>query len=189
MVRDIIILPNSVFENIRNDKLFKEVYTIFCIGALITFLKTFMIKQKTITFFNYEKLNVIISWLSIPQIYWFMSYLSYFIFILCLFTICKFFNKQATLKTLVVSLMSISGIGVVLQVLFYILKFIMPKNFILISTYLVYFWVIILSISAIKTTQDISFPKAIICFLLASLPFVFLALFVSISPYLAWLNV
>src|SRR5260370_18458025 len=96
---------------------------IFSIAALIPLLKSFSASWKFLNFFTDERLNQLLSTLSIPQIKWFITYLAYFAMISSVFGICRIFGKAENLKVLMLAFMSISGIGIVCQILFYLIQF------------------------------------------------------------------
>jgi len=189
LLKDIVIRPRRLFEQISNGKLSREVYITFGLGAFITFSKTFALKQHEINFFNNYHLNQILSLLSNPQIKWVLLYIFYFLFLFLIFSLCKFFFKQAKWKPLLLSLMSISGIGVISQILFFLFNFIFPKNLSAILSYLIFLWVAFLSVWAIKYSQNLPVTKSIILFLISALPIIFIIRLVGISPYLAWINI
>lgn len=85
--------------------------------------------------------------------------------------------------------MSISGIGIIMQLLMIVFLSIFPYSLIKTIIFVIYFWVIILSILAIKITQNISLIKAVVCLVVSAIPFFMIALPLVISPYLAWLNI
>lgn len=189
LLKDIVIRPRSLFEQISNGKLSREVYITFSLGAFITFSKTFALKQHEINFYDNYHLNQIFSLLSIPQIKWALLYIIYCLFLFLIFSLCKFFFKCTRWKTLILSLMSISGIGVISQIVFFLFSFIFPKNLNAILSYLIFLWVAFLSVWAIKYSQDLPLTKSIILFFISALPIIFIIRLVGISPYLAWINV
>lgn len=189
ILKDIIIAPNKLFNALRSNRYVKEIHFLFALSAVITFSKTFLLKRQTVTFFPNDSINRALSLLNIPQVRWIILYLGYFIFVFGVFWICKFFNRKANLRILVLSLMSISGLGVVLQILLYSVSSVFAEGFLDIVSYLSYFWVILLSLFAIKISQAISLWKATVCFFVPALPFIILVLLLSMAPYLAWLGV
>jgi hypothetical protein len=191
LIKETMLSPRRLFENIRDGKFTREIYISFFCGALLTFVKSLLINRKSFasTFFTNDVLNSLVVLLNNPQVYWFVGYVGYFIFILLVLAMCKLFNKQAVLKPVALAIMSLGGLGVTMQILFYVLKFTPLHNLILFVGYLVFLWVVFLSITAIKTTQNMSYPKAIICFLIPALPAIFMAALTGIAPYLAWLTV
>ncbi len=190
LIGQILLSPRLILRKIKDEGYNKEVLTIFFVAALITLIKSFFVKRKefVFAFFDTELLNQIAIILDNSHIYWIILNISYFLFILLVYIVCKLFNRGNNFKQLVISLMSLGGVGIVAQGLFYILKIIFPHNIILFSSYIVYLWIFILSISAIKISQNISVPKALICFFIAALPFILFAYFVGMAPYLAWLT-
>jgi len=189
LLKDIVIRPRSLFEQISNGTISKEVYFIFGLGAIITFSKTFALKQHEINIFNNYQINQLLSFLSHPQIKWILLYIFYFLFLYLIFRLCNLFFKQAKWKTLLLSLMSISGIGVVSQILFFLFSLIFPNSLNVFLSYIIFLWVAILSVLAIKDSQNLPLTKSIILFVISALPIIFIIRLVGISPYLAWINV
>jgi len=186
LIRDSILFPRRLFEDISKGRFIKELFIAFSLGALITFSKSFFITRKTFTFefFNSEVLNKVIVWFNNSQVSWLGAYVCYFIFIFFVFVMCSFFNKQVRFKQVAISLMSLSGFGVAMQIVFYVLKFAASKNLLLVGSYIVYIWLLFLSVLALRTMQNMSFLKAATCFLIPAMPFVFVTSFVGIAPYL-----
>ena len=174
--------------DIKKGKLMNETLLVFCLGALITFIKSFFQEGQLVNFFEDDRINNILGMLSIPQVLWIISYASYFIFIFVMLIICRLFNKKIESKHLALAIMSLSGLGVVMQILFYAFKFILPQEYLIIGSNLIYLWVVILSIWAIKATQNLSFFKSIICFVIPALPFIFWVYLAGMAPYLMWLG-
>jgi len=156
--------------------------------ALITLFKSFVIKRQKVSFFANESLNQILSVLSIPQLRWVILYLVYFGFLYMVFGMCKLFNKEASLKSLMFAFISISGIGIIGQFLFYFLQIVIPKGLIFSGSYLVYLWSIVLYIQAIRVTQGISFLSTLVSFFVPAIVIIATIGLVAISPYLAWLT-
>jgi len=191
LVRGIIFSPNKVFKQVAKGGDTKEIFFIFTMGAILTFAKSFLVEQGALasTFFVEEKIIKLLAFVSIPQVIWIIGYGGYFLFIFCILALCKLFGAKAQGKSLVFSLMSISGLGVVIQILFYGFQFFIPKELLSICTYLVFFWVILLSLSAIKSTQAISLPKSLLCFFIPAVFFIpFTVGLPVVAPYLAWVN-
>lgn len=188
LMKDMIFQPSNIFNKIKQGYMLEETLTIFCLGALITFLKSFNFKSQVINFYASAWKNKFFSFLSNPQLSWLLFYVIYFIFLLSLFIVCRYFNRRTNLKTLVIALMSISSIGILGQALFFVSKSIFSTSFLLWGSYVIYFWVLYLSLQAIKITQDVSYFKALISF---SLPAIVLGAFIgfsTMSPYLIWLS-
>lgn len=189
LIKLIIIAPKRLFISIKDGEYVKETFLVFTLAAIITFLKSYVTKQPTFSasYYTCEFLNRTIELLNNAHVSWFISYLSYFIFLFIVFLFCRIFNKSIKYKNVVLSLMVISAIGVTAQILFFLFSFILSENILFICGYLIFIWVICLSIIAIKVTQSLSLSRAIICFLIPALPFSLFIVFVSIAPYLAWL--
>lgn len=189
LIINIIIAPKRLFMSIKDGKYVEETYLIFTLAAIITFIKSFMIKQPTFSasYYNYELLNRTIELLHNAHVSWFISYLSYFVFLFIVFLFCRIFDKRVLYKNVVLSLMVISAIGVTAQITFFLLSFILQEHVLFICGYLVFLWVICLSIIAINVTQTLSLARSIVCFIVPAVPFSLFIVFVSIAPYLAWL--
>lgn len=188
LAQGVILYPGGVFVDIKKGKLMNETLLVFCFGALITFIKSFFQEGQLVNFFEDNRINNILGILSIPQVLWIISYVSYFIFISVMLIICRLFYKKIESKNLILSIMSLSVIGVVMQILFYAFKFIVPQEYLIIGSNLIYLWVVILSIWAIKATQNFSFFKSTICFVIPALPFIFWVYLAGMAPYLMWLG-
>lgn len=188
-VRDIILRPVNIFRKIENGDIQNEVFLVFAVSCLVTLFKSFLTRRNVFNFFADERLNQIVSIFSANQIRWLVIYIAYFAMIYSVFVICRLFGREQSLKPLMLALMSISGVGIVSQVFFYPLHLVLPKNIILIGSYVVYLWVTGLSIRAIQMTQGLSFLKAIASFLPPAIIFITICGMAVISPYLAWLTV
>lgn len=186
---DVILHPRKVFEKIKKNELQREALIVFGLGALIPLFKSFKLqKQQQITFFADERVNQVISALSIPQLSWFILYIVYFCFFFVVFGICRLFNRDADIKSLMLAVMSISGIGIVGQIFFYFLQFMFPKNLFFWGSYLVYMWSIVLSLQAIKVTQGLPLLIASASFFIPGMLVIAFMGFTAIAPYLAWLT-
>jgi hypothetical protein len=191
VIKDTILSPGRAFCSKGPYDTKKGVMILFLTGLLITFLKTFMVKRKVfaVTFFNSPTFNSLLLWLNSPQVLWAAVYVAYFIFILLILLMCKVLNGRVDAMSLVIALMSVSGIGVVLQVFFYGMKFVLPHNVIVVCSYVAYAWVIFVSLRAVEQSQKIPFIRSVVCFVITAIPAVFLAGLPAICPYLAWLIV
>lgn len=188
LVKDIILQPSAVFKKMKIGNIQREVLIVFGVAALIPLLKSFSISRRWINFFADERLNQLFSTLSIPQFKWLISYITYFTMICFVFGFCRLLGRAESLKSLMLAFMSISGVGIVSQVLFYPVQFVLPKNVISIGSYFVYLWVIGLSIKAIQVTQSFSFAKALASLLPPAIIFAVISGMAVVSPYLAWLT-
>ena len=183
----IIIAPLNVFEKIKDRTISKEVFIVFLMAAVICFLRTFSLNGSPINFYEDGRLNNILSILNIPRITWIMNYIFYFFFILSVFLFFKLAFRTPKFDILIISLMSVSGLGVVSHVLFFIIGSSMPSSVMQVLGYLVYLWCITLTLFAIKTSQSTSHLKAFVVFLIAGAPIIFIGSLTSLAPYLAWI--
>ncbi len=186
-VRDVILRPAEVFRKTKNGETQREVMIVFGVAAVISLFKSFSARRQFINFFADESLNRILSILSIPQLTWLITYVIYFAVIYFVFRICRLFGGAESLKSFMLVLMSISGVGVASQIFFYPIHFVLPKNITSIGSYCVYFWVVGLSIRAIQITEKLSFSKAVASFLPPAIFFAVIYGMSVVSPYLAWL--
>lgn len=188
LLKDIIVAPKRVFQKINENQLSFEVYIVFSIGAFVTFLKTLRLESQRIHVFETEKINEALSLLSVPQIKWVFTYIGFFLFIFMLFIFSRILFKRASIKSLFLCIMSISGIGLLLQAVFFLFHYVLPSNINFFLTHIAFAWVVLISLLAIKYSQDISIAKSLVLFVIAGLPTIFFAGLPGISPYLSWLN-
>ena len=188
-IREMILQPSSLFEKIKRGALLKQTLIVFGFGALIPLGKSFFIRKHSITFFADEWINELLSILNIPQLLWLINYIVYFGFLCGVFGVCKLFNKESNLRTIVLAFMAISAIGILAQVFFYPLQFILTKRLLLFGGYVVYLWVIWLSLQAIRVTQGFSLLKILLSFFSPAIVIVAIMGFPAICPYLIWLTV
>lgn len=189
LVRDVILQPAEMFRKTKNGETQREVLIVFGVAALISLFKSFSARRQFINFFADERLNRLLSILSIPQLKWLVTYIVYFAMICFVFSICRLFGRAKSLKSLMLVFMSISAVGIVSQIFFYPIHFVLPKNITVIGSYCVYLWVVGLSIRAIQVTENLSFSKALASFLPPAIVFVVICGIAVVSPYLAWLTV
>jgi hypothetical protein len=191
LIKDVVLSPRRVFSHEISYEPTRGVVILFLTGLLITLLKTFAPAKKVfaVTFFKSSTLNSAFSSLNNPQIIWLVLYAAYFMFILLTLLMCKLLNGRVQARSLVLSLISVCAIGVLLQVICYVLKFIVPLNVIVLCGYAAYIWIAFVSMMAIKASQKMSALKAAVCFILPAIPVTIFAGLPAISPYLAWLTV
>jgi len=192
VVQGIRTRVSSFFERASDNRCARIVLLLFLASALITFVKTFFKTERTrnITFFNDSVLNAFFMFLSTPLVLWAVTLVGYFIFILSIFGLCKLLNGHANGKALLLSLMSLSGIGVVVQLACFVVRLISSHNLaVVLLGFTAYVLVIVASLWAITSTQKMSFAKTLACFFIPYFPIVVLLGLPGISPYLLWLAV
>ena len=188
LIRDVILQPGEVFKKAKNGEIQREALIVFGVAALIPLFKSFSARRRFINFFADERLNQLLSTLSIPQIKWLVTYVAYFGLIYVIFGICRLFNREANLKSLMIAFLSLGGVGIASQIMFYPLQFVLPRNIIFLGSYFVYLLVIGLSIRAVQVTQGLSFSKALVSFFPPAVILTLILGMTAVSPYLAWLT-
>jgi len=190
-VKNIIFTPRKAFNDIKNGKYDIGVYFFFALGAAITFSKAVftghVVYQGPEPFVN-KTIILLVRYLRILEVAWVVRHLTYFLFLLCVVLLCKMFTRRFDTKPLMLSFMSLSAIGVIMQFIFYVLKHLVPSEIILVLFWVTYLWVVVLSLLAIKETQNISNIKALICFFAPALIFIPIAGPTLIAPYLTSLG-
>lgn|GEM_PF-2631100 len=192
VVQDIRTRVSSFFERASDNRCARIVLLLFLASALITFVKTFFVTERTgnLTFFNDSVLNAFFMFLRTPLVLWTVTLVGYFIFILSIFGLCKLLNGHANGKALFLSLMSLSGIGVVAQLACFVVQLISSHNLTVVSLgFIAHILVIVASVWAIESTQKTSFAKTLACFFIPYFPIVVLLGLPGIAPYLLWLTV
>ena len=149
LIKAIFLEPSVVFKKINSREISTEVYWLFSVSALIVFLKTLSLQKDIHINFFENRIDSVLSLLANPHVAWFVNYAFYFLFIVLISLLFKLLLRKSRIKTLFLSLMSISAMGIVFQVLFFIGQSI-PANTAAIIKYSILLWVIILSLLAIK---------------------------------------
>jgi len=184
----ILFAPSTAFRMIKNCKHSKEIIIYFMAGFVVVFAKSFQSSRVNSNFFVEHWQNDILSLLSDPQLSVVIQYVAFFLLVCIIFAISKFFNKDANIKVLVLSLMSISAVAIPCHIAFFILKFILPSYLILNSEHLVNLWVIVISIKSTSIALDISTLKATISFASPLLVTFILVAWLPMAPYLIFLS-
>ena len=187
-IKAIFVTPSVVFKKIDSGEISTEVYWIFSASVFVSFLKTLHLGRYSINFFE-TGTDDLLSYLSAPHVAWFLNYVFYFLFICSVFLFFRLLFKKLKIKPLFLSLMSISGIGVIFQILLFPVEQFIPANIITLIGYAVFLWTIILSLLAIKISLDTTYPKTIIIFFILALPIIFVVGLTGIAPYLSCLVV
>ncbi len=187
LLKAIIVSPGDLFRNSIDKR--KEIVSLFVVSFVVVLLKSlFERKHAPTNFFNSQTLNDIFSFLAIPQVVAIITYLLFFVFVIVLFFIIKLFSKEVSFQPLLLSLMSISCIGVIAHFITIPLIF-FAKSMIMPISYMFYLWVIALSFWSIKNSQDLPLVKVIPVFIVVVAPFLLFGWLLVISPYLMFLSV
>ena len=187
ILKDIMIAPERVFHRISSMPMKREVLTLFLVGAVFTFTKSFGAKAQRINFWADSRVNEILSFFSIPQIKWLIAYISFFLFLLIVNLFCKILFKKSKLTDLILYFMSISGAGVMLQFIFLFLPLFFSKEVTYLLSYVAFLWIVYLSVLSIKISQDTTLSKAMIIYFASALPVVVITGLPGISPFLMWI--
>lgn len=168
----------------------RDAVSLFVVSFLVVLVKSFF-KERGVIYFNFFEsrfLNNMFSYLAIPQVAAIVVYVLFFLFVFVLFLVVRIFSKDASFGPLLFSLMSISIIGIIAHIVTIPMVFI-AKKAIVATSYIIYFLVVALNILSIKNSQRLPFVKAVLCFFIASLPFLLFGWFAVVSPYLIYLAV
>lgn len=187
LVKIIFLDPTRAFKKISKGEYDNSVYILFVISCLITLFKSFSKKKYNSNFFSSQLINDIFTFFNIPQIQWAIAILSFVLFIFLIGKLCKLLFKNYNKKYLIVNLLSISSAGIFLHVLFFILHYFLSLQAIYILRYIAIVWISFLSILAINTSQNTSYMKSIMIFILSGFPAVFIIGIPGVAPYLLWL--
>ena len=187
IMKDLVLNPVRVFRNINTETHKHEAYFLFSLSALITFYKSFSIKMYKINYFPDEKINDILSLFNIPQVKWFMGFLSFFLFLLLIKFLCKLILKNCNQKYLFICYLSISGAAIILQFIFFVIQSFFSQKLVYALSYIAFFWIIFLSILAIKNSQSTSFSKATIIYFASAIPIILIMGLPGVSPFMMWI--
>lgn len=187
LFKGMIVNPAKTFQNMGKGEHDFSVYFMFLLSGLITFFKSFCINKNNINFFSNEYINKILSFFSIPQIKWVITYLSFILFVFIIRGFCHFLLKRSNKKELIVCFLSISSAGILLQIFFFVCHYFLPQNFIYVLSYIAFVWIVYLSIIAIKNSQDTSYLKSFLIYIFSGLPAVLIVGLTGLAPFLLWL--
>jgi len=182
--KKIIISPRELFRDITNDinKYRLPVYFLFFINVLIPLVKSFMMERENIDFFSNEKINLLFSLYSIPQVQWVVTLLGFFLFIIFI----NVFSKNRGKSGLVFCLLSIASIGILLQLLFVLFSEFLSHELLAMIRWIAFFWIAFLSVVAINICQKISYARSITVYVAAGLPVVVVVGLAGIAPFILW---
>ncbi len=187
MIKDLVLNPVKVFRKINTDKYRREAYFLFLLSALITLYKSFSIRMYKINFSTDEKINDILSFFSIPQVKWFMAILSFFLFLLLIKFLCKLILKNCNQKDLIFCYLFISGIGIILQLIFFVFQLFFSQELVYVLSYIGFFWIVFLSILAVKNSQNTSVSKSAIIYFISAIPIILLMGLPGVAPFMMWI--
>jgi hypothetical protein len=187
LVKSILFNPARAFRNMSKGEYDYSVYVLFSVSCLITLLKSFSKKKYIGSYFSNRDINEFLSFFDIPQVRWVIALLGFVLFIFLIGKFCKFFLKKYNKKGLIACFLSISSAGILLHILFFIFHYFLSQQSIYMLRHIAFIWIAYLSIIAIKNSQNTSYLKSIMIFILAGLPAVFIIGLPGLAPYSLWL--
>lgn len=188
-VRNLIINPRVAFQSLTLKTNALAILLSVLLGGIFTLWKSFRMTTIKVNFFENERLNELLSVSNIPQVQWGMSYLGYFFFICVFALLCRIILKKPKIKLLVLGILSIGTIGLFVAVLVTVLIPLLPIVATSSIVLLVSFWVLGLTVLAVKFTQNISMKKAVLFFVVSAFPTFLLFGLPGLFPCFLWLSV
>jgi|GEM_PF-6719707 len=180
LIREMIISPKQSFDKIKaGTTSVRAIYSVLLLAALITLLKAFFASwRKTFDFFDSQYLNNVVIILNNPYIMWLREWLVFFITLFLLVKSCKLLFK-AECDKLPYMLMAISVIGLLCQILFLPLNYLLPHDSLKLILVAFYIWNLILIFIAIRIAGLLSYAKTTVVLLMVIIVF-------FISPFGLW---
>lgn len=185
--KGVLFRPANAFRNIEAIGFGMPIYVIFSFGCFVVFLKSFWRKKISGNYFENEIINNIISFLNIPQVEWVIALLCFALFLFLLCKISHWLSQKGSDKKLILSIMSISSIGILLNIVFLIAHPIFSIKIIYLLRHFSFLWIFYLTILAIKEIKNLSYLKSIGLFLVSGFPSVIIMGLPGLAPYLLWL--
>ena len=189
LFKDLVVSPRKAFNTITREEANFEVCIIFCLGSIPPLIKTLFIDSVRIVFFDSSTLDAILNMINNPQIVWALHFCSFFAYVILIGFLCRIFLGESRTKRLLLCFMAISGVGIIMQIGFIFLRFIMPADFYIYYSYLAFLWCCFLAVMAIRYSQNSSIKASVLLFLLPSMPFLIIFGSGGLFPSLAWLTV
>jgi hypothetical protein len=191
LVKGVAFLPRSTLNHIKKGDIAKgNVYFIFVVTMIVTLAKApFITWNRSFNVFSNQPLNEIIIFLNNPFAMWAREYLLYFCILFLFVKSCKLFTKGQECQEMPCMIIAVSGIGIVAQLLFFLLSYLLTKESLRHLGLIVYLWNFVLIFFAVKISSSLSYAKAFIIVLvplgiLAISPF---GIWSFMSPYLLFL--
>jgi len=187
---EIIISPSKAFQDIcKNGESYKKtIYFCFIVSSLIPLWKSFSKERAYFNFFANETANAIISFYSIPQVQWLTTFVGFVLFIFTIAFLCRFFTNGNSKTELIHCVVSTSLIGILLQFIFILFQVVSFYKKIPMLWWISIIWIVVLTIIAIKNSQQITYLRATLIFLCASIPIILVIGVTGLAPFLLWLT-
>jgi len=187
IIRDLIISPEEVFCSVTSKRFKKEIIFLFFLGAISPIFKSFNRESYSVNFWMDDKINHFLSLIGTPRITLIVAYLSFCLFLILLIIFCRIFLKNNNQKDLVFYLLSMNGLGVLVQILFYCFDLVLYRPLIFCLSYVAFIWIVTLSILAIKKGQNTGFLKAATIYFISAFPVYLIAGLPGLLPSFIWI--
>lgn len=185
--KGVLFNPAKTFHDIEAPSFGVAIYVIFGLSCLATFLKSFRGKMVGARFFENQIIDNIISFSTIPQVQWIVSLLCFALFIFLLGKVSGWLLKNNSNKQLKLCILSISSLGLLLHVVFFVASFIFSAKIMHFLRLFSFFWIFCLSILAIKEIKNLSYLKSLGVFVISGFPSFVIVGLPGLAPYLLWL--
>ena len=166
-----------------------EVYFLFVVGFIISLLKSFKLQAHHFNFFSSNWLNSLFSFLSSPQVSLIWGYLGMLVFVLFFRWIGRLFRVRAEYKILLRGFMSMSGAGIVAQIVFLPLTMLLPDKITKPLSWLAILWLAPVTIIAIRYFFRTSVAKALAIYCITVLVLFTFWGPAAVCPVFYWLGV
>jgi hypothetical protein len=187
LFKGMITNPVKTFNEVKNGKHLHSVYTLFIISSLLPLFKSFSKVKLYNNYFDNEIISSVLTFFSIPQISWLFVFICFALFLLIIKLFCLLFLKKCNTKELILCFMSISSVGILLQIVIFCINLI-SLNYVPFLRLIAFLWVAYLSIVAIQSSQNTTFLKSLGIYLLSVIPMILTLNFIGTAPFLLWVT-
>ena len=187
ILKGIISNPARMFKDMEREEYDYSVYFMFLLSALITFFKSFHKERQSINFFSNDIVNKTLSFFSIPQIQWLISFLCFVLLIFLTGIFCRYLLKRCEKRKLTLCFLSISSVGILLQILFFALNLFLSQKSVYALRWVAFSWIVYLSIVAIRNSQNASYVKSVTIYIFSALPVMLIIGLTGLAPFLLFL--
>ncbi|HEX9882453.1 MAG TPA: hypothetical protein VGA79_00665 [Desulfobaccales bacterium] len=162
LIKGLIVSPISELNKIKEGLIPKNIiYRIFIITMIITIGNVpFRERGRMGDYIPNRYLTEIGNFISHPFVLWMAAYLFYFCSIFIMVKLCNLFTGQRGCRHLPYLVMSVSGIGIAAQVLFFPLNYILSRQLLMFLGLFFRFWNLVLIFLAIKVSSSLSNMKS-----------------------------
>ncbi len=189
--KKMVLRPSGMFRDITREKerYYAVVYVMFFLSCLVPFAKSFTKEGSTIDFFSNEYINMLLSFCSVPQIQWVIIVLGFWFFLSLVKFLCRRLFKTCDVSSLTLCILSISCMGILLQLSFIVFSLFFSYKTIYILWWIAFAWIAFLSVVAIKNSQkNSSYIKSTVIYIVAGMPVVLVTGLMGVAPFLLWMK-